>query len=59
MENTKNLSDGKGIFKPKELETIVTWEWRKIPLDTCGNPITKYKKHLEAVIVKEGFTIDY
>ena len=58
MENAENFSDGKGITKPKEKETVVKYEWSKIPLDSCGSLITMYKKHLEDVIAKEGFTIN-
>ena len=58
MEDAEHFRDGKGIFKLKELETVVKWEWSKIPLDSSRNLITMYKKHLEAVIAKEGFTIN-
>ena len=38
IENAENFSDGKGISKPKQPETVVNWEWSKIPLDTLWKP---------------------
>ena len=55
MENAENFSDGKEILQPEELETFVKLEWSNIPLDTCGNLITKYKNTFGGCQCQEGF----
>lgn len=43
----------------KELELIAKDEWAKIPVETCKNLVSNYRKRLIAVIASKGYSINY